>query len=136
MKKLIAAAALAATGTAFAATPAPSEGLYVLATTGWADLYAAETGGLAFDKTGGEPGMFTYDVPVDLSAARAILGEGEFLAPHFHISLEDKSVTVMVAPHLLVDGEVKKGANEFKDNFIVISGGEAVRYDYSDDVAE
>ena len=144
MKSFVIAALAAVVSTAAVAEdmmmkpPAPmgSEGLYVLATTGWANLYAKETGGLAFDETGGMPGFFTYDVPVDLSAARALLGEGEFLAPHFHISTEDKSVTIMVAPHLLVDGKVVKGANPNKDNFIVISGAEAARYDYSEEVTQ
>ncbi|MBC6414717.1 MAG: hypothetical protein GDA45_07560 [Chromatiales bacterium] len=136
MKKLLAAAALAATfsGAALAEVPAPSKGLFVLATTGWADLYAEEIGGLAFDNTGGKPGAFEYAVPVNLEPAKALLNEGEFLAPHFAISLEDKSVTIMVAPHLKVGDKVFKGENEYKDHFIVINGEEATRYDYSKDV--
>ena len=127
-----AAALLIATG-ANAASQIKSDGLFTLATTGWADEYAAEIGGTAYDKTGGMPGMFTYEVDTDLSAARAKLKEGEFLAPHFALS-SDGTVTVMVAPHLLVNGEVMAKANVQQDNFIVIfPNGKAARYDYSDD---
>jgi len=134
--KNIVLAAVAATlmSTAAFAAPAPSNGLFTLATTGWADEYAGEIGGLAFDETGGKPGMFTYAVDVDLSPARALMGEGEFLAPHFSIA-PNGDVTVMVAPHLFLDGMLMKGANVNKDHFVVISGGVAERFDYSADVA-
>ena len=75
----VAAAAMLATSAM--ATVMPSTGLHTLATTGWADEFAMETGGMAFDHTGGVPGMFTYTLPegvsVDLSVARGLLSEGE-----------------------------------------------------------
>ena len=117
---------------ASAAAPVASEGLFTLATTGWADDYAGEVNGLAFDETGGKPGAFEYATPTDLSVAKTLLGEGEFLAPHFAIS-PNGDITIMVAPHLFANGELMKGANVNKDHFIVISGGEAERFDYSED---
>ena len=156
MKSVITAAVLAtvAATASFAHSPDnvyASPELATLAQTGWADDFAAANGGLAFDETGGMPGMFTYDTPIDLSAARALLEANEFLAPHFAI-LPDGSIWVMVAPHLVyADGEsyvdadgqidvasgltLMKGAGP-DDNFIVIKAdGSADRYDYSDDVA-
>ena len=135
MTKTITAIAAAIFSASVFAAPSPSTGLYELATTGWADAYAAEIGGNAYDKTGGMPGKFTYDVDkeLQLSSARELLGEGEFLAPHFAISPKGE-LTIMVAPHLLVDGEVVKGAGQ-PDNFIVVNTfGKAERFDYSDDV--
>ena len=117
-------------------TVAPSTGLHTLATTGWADDYAAEIGGKAYDETGGSPAMFTYAVETPWQeAAMAELNEGEFLAPHFAIT-NGGSVVVMIAPHLFVDGELMKGAGP-DDNFITIdSAGNTERYDYSRDVAK
>ena len=147
MKSIITAAVLA-TVAATSAFAHSSDNVYAspelatLAKTGWADDFAAANGGLAFDETGGMPGMFTYATPTDLSSARALLnhtlslgkGYSEFLAPHFAI-LPDGSIWVMVAPHLLVDGELVKGIGP-NDNFIVIKAdGSAKRFDYSDDVA-
>ena len=87
MKTLITAAILAAvTSTAAVAAPTGTSGLFTLATTGWADDYAAEGFGKAYDETGGKwSGMFTYaiDNKAALAAARTTLGAGEFLAPHF-----------------------------------------------------
>ena len=146
MKTLITAATIAFTSTtAFAADLTPGEGLKTLAETGWADKYAAVTGSLAFDETGGNPfSGFTYAVPVDLSAADEVLGKGEFLAPHIAITPEG-DIVVMVAPHLVEfgwnpasneDDMLIKGANANKDNFVVISNGVATRYDYSEDIAK
>lgn len=133
MKTIISAIALATiSATTAMAAPVASDGLFTLATTGWADDYAAEVGGLAFDEVGGKPGKFEYTVDVNLDPARALMGAGEFLAPHFSIS-PNGDVTVMVAPHLFLDGELMKGANVNKDHFVVISGGEATRYDYSEE---
>lgn len=133
MKTLITAIALSLSTTAAFAAPSASDGLFELATTGWADNYASEVSGLAFDETGGAPGEFTYAVPVDLSMARDLLNDAEFLAPHFAIS-PNGDITVMVAPHLLTAKGVMKGANKNKDHFIVISGGSAERFDYSEDI--
>ncbi len=118
-------------------TPLPTDGLFTLATTGWADDYAAEGYGKAFDKTGGMPGLFTYDVDSSmLEKARMLLGEGEFLAPHFLKGFDGK-VTIMVAPHLLVDGMVVHGGNMNKDHFIVVNvDGDATRFDYSEDIVK
>ena len=117
---LAAVAATIASTAAFATTPMPTPGLKVLAETGWADDRAAEGFGTAYDKTGGMPGAFTYmgtDAMVPgYAAATALLMEGEFLAPHY-IQNHDGSVDVMVAPHLLKDGMVMKGANKYKDRF-------------------
>ena len=84
-----------------------------------------------FGEVCGMPGMFFYDAPVDLSAARELLNPMEFLAPHFAI-LPDGSVWVMVAPHLIVDGAVIKKIGP-DDHFIVIRDGKAERFDYSTD---
>ena len=66
------------------------------------------------------------------AAATALLMEGEFLAPHY-IDNWDGSVDVMVAPHLLKDGMVMKGANVNKDHFIrVDKDGVAMRYSFSE----
>ena len=134
MSTIVAAVAAASFfGTPASAAPSASAGLYTLATTGWAQDYAGEVDGLFFDETGGKPGAFEYATPTDLSLAKTTLGNGEFLAPHFSIS-PNGDITVMVAPHLFLDGELLKGANVNKDHFVVISGGEATRYDYSEDV--
>lgn len=113
----------------------PSDGLKTLAETGWADDYAAEVGGTAYDEIGGSPLMFDYAVDTPWQAtAMELLGEGEFLAPHF--ADVNGIIVLMVAPHLFVDGELMKGANPQKDNFIVVyQNGSAERFDYSDDVA-
>lgn len=143
---MVAVAVLAVTAVVGAAVgDRGSEGLKTLATTGFADAYAAEIGGKAYDKTGGKPGAFTYaktvfngKAPAALAEAKTLLGAGEFLAPHFAVSADGNTITVMVAPHLLVDGAVVKGAGN-DDSFIVVQarrkGGdntfEAKRFDYS-----
>ena len=133
------------------AAPLGTSGLQTLAQTGWADAFAAEGFGTAYDETGGKPGMFTYaiDNEAALAAARELLGEGEFLAPHFLKSWTGRTY-VMVAPHLLVkDGvsyvdangfidvangdTVLKGANVNKDHYIIVDAdGSAVRNDFSE----
>ncbi len=133
MKKLLATAAVLAVSAsaAFAAPTLGTNGLHVLANTGWADTYAAEGFGKAYDKTGGMPGMFTYDVDSSmLVEARKLLGDNEFLAPHF-LKGWDGSVTIMVAPHTLVDGMVVHGGNVNKDHFIVVKDGMAERFSFS-----
>ena len=121
---------------AFGGTPPASDGLQKLATTGYADEYAKEIGGMSYDKTGGSPAMFTYDIDTPWqTAAMAMLNQGEFLAPHF-AKAQNGIVVVMVAPHLLKDGEVVKMAGP-DDNFIIVyPGGQAYRYDYSKDVSK
>ena len=130
----VAAAVVLTLGVA-AGVPGPSAGLKTLAETGWADDHAARYNGKAYDNTGGSPAMFTYVVETPWQpAAMALLGEGEFLAPHF--SDIGGTIYIMVAPHLLVDGEVVHGGNVNKDHFIVIyPSGNAERFDYSDDIA-
>ncbi len=154
---ILAAAAVLSAGAVSSADavlkPMPSDGLFTLATTGWADDYATEGFGTAFDKTGGMPGMFTYTigntegsvelndfdsniVEMQLAAARTLLGDNEFLAPHF-LKGWDGSLVIMVAPHTLVDGEVIHGGNVNKDHFIVVGvDGSVERFDYSEDIAK
>lgn len=139
MKMTLAAiAATFAITSAAAAAPAPSEGLFTLATTGWADSMAREGKGTAFDEVGGKPGAFEYakDFSVSEALAAELLGEGEFTAPHWLDGFDGKDY-IMVAPHLFLDGQLMKGANVNKDHFIVVdpAAGTAVRYDYSDDIA-
>ena len=141
MKKILmgAVAALIATPAMAMDAPMNSEGLKALALTGWATKMAEEGRGASFDKDGGMPGAFTYEgslMPGEMEA-NMLLGEGEFLAPHY-LATWDGSRIVMVAPHLIVDGKVVKGANPNKDHFIVVYNAtgemgipEAVRYDYS-----
>ena len=116
--------------------PYNTDGLYVLATTGWADDRASEGYGIAYDKTGGKPGAFTYmdsDMMVPgYDAAVKLLAKGEFLAPHY-IDNWDGSIDIMVAPHLLADGEVMHGANVFKNHIIrVMADGSAQRFEVED----
>ena len=114
-----------------------SEGLFTLATTGWADVMVQEGKGIAYDEIGGKPGAFEYvrDFSAQEAAAAELLGDGEFTAPHWLVGF-DGSFYVMVAPHLFVNGMLMKGANEHKDHFIVVDkDGVATRYDYSADVA-
>ena len=116
--------------------PMASEGLYKLATTGWADGMSGEGKGVAYDEIGGKPGAFVYekDFSASEAAAAALLGDGEFTAPHWLDGFDGKDY-IMVAPHLIIDGELVKGANPNKDHFIVVDmDGNAVRYDYSDDI--
>ncbi len=154
MKTLTTILATAAVLTAGAVSAAPmaSDGLHTLANTGWADEYSMEGYGVAYDKTGGMPGMFTYTVgnnmdsvalngfdsdivEMQLAAARVLLGDAEFLAPHF-LKGYDGSLVIMVAPHTLVDGMVVHGGNVHKDHFVVVDkDGNATRYDYSVDIA-
>ena len=134
MKKIMMGIAATLIAAPAMATPFATDGLKVLAETGWADDRAAEGYGIAYDKDGGVPGAFTYSgamVP-GYAAATALLMEGEFLAPHY-IDNWDGSVDVMVAPHLLKDGMVMKGANVNKDHFIrVDKDGVAMRYSFSE----
>ena len=135
MKTLLSTIAiLAVSATAAFAAPSASEGLKTLAQTGWANVYASEIGGVAYDEIGGNPAAFEYAVATPWqAAANEFLNEGEFLAPHF--AHKDGIITIMVAPHLFVDGMLMKGANVEKDSFIVINsdGKNGVRYDYSED---
>ncbi len=138
MKTLISAVVIAlatTTGAMAHEAPAASDGLFTLATTGWADDYAAEEAGMAFDKTGGGHEMFTYDVETPWQfTAMAYLEPGEFLAPHF--AMVNGDVVIMVAPHLVGSMGVVKGAGQ-PDNFIVVrADGSSDRYDYSVDVAK
>ena len=151
MKKLITAIALATTvgfaGTAMAATDVAqstnSHPLYTLATTGSGDALAAEYGGISLHHVGGSPGAFEYIAGRVLTDdfASDLLGDGEFLAPHFW--QKDGMVFIMVAPHLFIDGELNKGAGP-KDNWVQVKLDElgnpiaetAERYDYSDDVVK
>ena len=100
--------------------PSASEGLYLLATTGSGDVRAEEGFGKSYHHTGGKPGAFTYEIDTPwMAAAEALLGEGEFLAPHFLVNWSG-DIDIMVAPHLLVDGKVMHGAGP-DDSFIRIS---------------
>ena len=127
--KLLTATAIAimTATTAFSGALQPSSGLKALAEGGFGERYAEEIGGLAFNSTGGGAGFFTYDIPIDLSAARELLEENEFLAPHFAVG-PSGHVYTMIAPSLL-DG--RRGP---PDHFIVITPEGAERYDYSKDI--
>lgn len=118
-----------------AMAPAPSTALYTLATTGAAGDYAAKIGGTFYDEIGGSPVAFEYSVATPWqSVANTLLADGEFLAPHFAVSADGSTITLMVAPHLFSNGELMKGAGP-DDSFIVIKGDSAERFDYSVDVA-
>lgn len=143
MKKLVAIAAASliasfASAAMFAeggnrlVAPQNSPGLKILATTGNPDQRAAEGYGRSFHHTGGSPVEFTYAIKTPwMDAAKEVLRDGEFLAPHF-IWNNDGSITLMIAPHLFVDGKLLKGQGQ-PDNFVHITvDGVAYRYDYSE----
>ena len=91
-------------------------------------------GGSSYHKTGGNPVTFTYAVETPwMDTAKSLLKTSEFLAPHFWVA-PSGHVYVMVAPHLLVDGKVMKGAGP-DDNFIIVAGDAVKRFDYSMDVS-
>ena len=117
--------------------PMASEGLYKLATTGWADGMSGEGKGVAYDEIGGKPGAFVYEKDFSASEAAAASPSWVTVSSLLLIGLmvHDGKDYIMVAPHLIIDGELVKGANPNKDHFIVVDAdGNAVRYDYSDDI--
>ena len=100
----IVAGALTSATSGAMTVPGKSEGLERLATTGWADVMADEGRGVAYDKTGGKPGAFVYDIDFSSSemAASELLMAGEFTAPHWLRGFDGKDY-IMVAPHLFTD---------------------------------